>query len=252
MRFENVVIDAHDIPALADFWCQALRWEKTVDQQDEICISAPGGNGSDPSIRPFPDLVFEPVDRPDAGRQRVHLDLVSGSLDEQRATVARLLALGATPADVGQADDVPWAVLADPEGNPFCVLDPRAEYRHAGAIAAVVVAAADGPALRDFWVAATGRTVTTRNERYVALGDPGGTGPSLVFVTRPGLDSADTRKNRIHLDVAPAADDDQAAAVDRLLALGGTRVDVGQGPDVTWVVLADPEGNEVCVLSPRD
>lgn len=252
MRFENVVIDAHDMAALADFWCHALGWERVFEADGEISISTPGGDPNDPSTWQFPDLVFEPVDDPAGHRQRVHLDLNSTSLDDQRATVERLLGLGATRADVGQADDVPWVVLADPEGNPFCVLDPRGEYRHAGAIAAVVVAAADGPALRDFWVAATGRTVTTQNERYVALGDPGGTGPSLVFVTRPGLDAADTRKNRIHLDVAPAADDDQAAAVDRLLALGGTRVDVGQGPDVTWVVLADPEGNEVCVLSPRD
>ncbi len=252
MRFENVVIDAHDMAALAEFWCQALGWEKTVDEDGEICISAPGGNPDDPSTWQFPDLVFEPVDDPDAGRQRVRLDLASTSAEEQHRTVVRLLELGATPADVGQAPDVPWVVLADPEGNPFCVLDPRGEYRHAGAIAAVVVAAADGSALRDFWVAATGRTVTKQNERYVALGDPGGTGPTLVFVTRPGLDAGDTRKNRIHLDVAPAKDDDQAAAVERLLALGGTRVDVGQGPDVTWVVLADPEGNEVCVLSPRD
>lgn len=252
MRLENVIIGARDIPTLADFWCQALGWEKTFDEDDEICISAPGGDVTDPSTGPFPDLVFEPVDRPDAGRQRVHIDLASGSLDEQRATVARLLELGATPADVGQAADVPWVVLADPEGNPFCVLDPRDKYRDAGAVAAIVVAAVDGPALRDFWAAATGWAVVHENERYVALREPGGTGPSLVFVTRPGLDAGDRRKNRIHLDVAPAKDDDQAAAVDRLLALGGTRVDVGQGPDVTWVVLADPEGNEVCVLSPRD
>ena len=58
-------------------------------------------------------------------------------------------------------------------------------------------------------------------------------------------------KNRVHLDVAPFADDPQSAEVDRLVALGATPADVGQGPDVTWVVLADPEGNEFCVLSSR-
>jgi hypothetical protein len=57
-------------------------------------------------------------------------------------------------------------------------------------------------------------------------------------------------KNRLHLDVAPFAGDDQAAEVARLRALGATPADVGQG-EVTWVVLADPEGNEFCVLSPR-
>ena len=59
-------------------------------------------------------------------------------------------------------------------------------------------------------------------------------------------------KNRVHLDVAPFAGDDHQAEVDRLLALGARRADVGQGPDVTWVVLTDPEGNEFCVLSPRE
>ena len=57
-------------------------------------------------------------------------------------------------------------------------------------------------------------------------------------------------KNRLHLDVAPDAGGDQTAEVQRLLALGATRADVGQGPDVAWVVLADPEGNELCVLQP--
>ncbi len=59
-------------------------------------------------------------------------------------------------------------------------------------------------------------------------------------------------KNRVHTDVAPAKDDDQAAEVARLKALGATDADVGQGDDHTWVVLADPLGNEFCVLSPRD
>ena len=74
-------------------------------------------------------------------------------------------------------------------------------------------------------------------------------GPGLVFVPVP---EGKTVKNRLHLDLAPRAHDDQAAEVRRLLDLGAVRVDVGQGPEVTWVVLADPEGNEFCVLSQRD
>ena len=57
-------------------------------------------------------------------------------------------------------------------------------------------------------------------------------------------------KNRLHLDIAPLEDVDQGAEVDRLIALGATRIDIGQG-DVDWVVMADPGGNEFCVLSPR-
>ena len=74
-------------------------------------------------------------------------------------------------------------------------------------------------------------------------------GPGLDFVTVP---AGKTVKNRLHFDLAPRADDDQAAEVVRLEALGATRVEVGQAADAGWVVLADPEGNEFCVLSPRD
>lgn len=75
-------------------------------------------------------------------------------------------------------------------------------------------------------------------------------GPGLVFVTVPEGKSV---KNRLHIDLAPGPDDDQAAEVARLEALGATRVNVGQDESkATWVVLADPEGNEFCVLSPRD
>jgi hypothetical protein len=59
-----------------------------------------------------------------------------------------------------------------------------------------------------------------------------------------------TGKNRLHLDIAPPADVDQQAEVDRLVSLGATRIDIGQG-DVSWVVMADPDGNEFCVLTPR-
>src|ERR1700752_1396308 len=73
-------------------------------------------------------------------------------------------------------------------------------------------------------------------------------GPDLVFVPAAG---AKTVKNRLHIDLAPAPGDDQAAEVRRLESLGAHRVDVGQDDDASWVVLSDPEGNEFCVLSPR-
>lgn len=74
-------------------------------------------------------------------------------------------------------------------------------------------------------------------------------GPGLVFVSVP---EGKTVKNRLHIDLAPNADDDQGAEVQRLLDRGATRANVGQDVDaVSWVVLADPEGNEFCVLSPR-
>lgn len=75
-------------------------------------------------------------------------------------------------------------------------------------------------------------------------------GVGLVFVSVPDEKEV---KNRLHIDLAPGPDDDQAAEVARLEAMGATRVDVGQDDAaVSWVVLADPEGNEFCVLSARD
>jgi hypothetical protein len=59
-------------------------------------------------------------------------------------------------------------------------------------------------------------------------------------------------KNRLHLDLAPHTSDNRDAEIARLKGMGATEVDVGQGPDVTWTVLADPQGNEFCVLSSRD
>ena len=83
-------------------------------------------------------------------KNRVHLDLATTSAAHQAELVARLKELGATPADVGQGD-VPWTVLADPEGNEFCVLEPREIYRDTGPIAAVVVDCADPRAMARFW-----------------------------------------------------------------------------------------------------
>lgn len=71
--------------------------------------------------------------------------------------------------------------------------------------------------------------------------EPGGDSPDILFLRVP---EGKAVKNRVHLDLRP---DDQATEVERLIALGAHRVDIGQG-DVTWVVMADPEGNEFCVL----
>ena len=75
-------------------------------------------------------------------------------------------------------------------------------------------------------------------------------GPGLVFVPVP---EGKTVKNRLHLDLAPPAGDDQEAEVRRLESLGATRIDIGQPDDqkATWAVMADPEGNEFCLLSQR-
>jgi predicted enzyme related to lactoylglutathione lyase len=196
-----------------------------------------------------PALVFGPVPDVKRTKNRVHLDLASESAAAQQAIVERLVARGATHVDVGQRD-VPWVVLADPEGNEFCVLEPRDRYRDTGPLAAVVLDAADPPALAEFWVAASGWVVRSRaaDGLAVSLHAPHGGPPDLDLVHVP---EAKTVKNRVHLDVRPYERDDQLEEVERLVELGASPVDVGQQA-VTWVVLADPEGNEFCVLRSAD
>jgi predicted enzyme related to lactoylglutathione lyase len=245
-RLTSVVIDCADPPTLARWWAAALGWELDYEGPDESTIAPLAG---EPGI----DLTFGPVPEEKIGQNRVHLDLRSTTLAEQDEKIQRLMASGATEADIGQGD-VPWAVLADPEGNEFCVLEPRAEYAQTGALAAVVVAALDPAAMARFWAVAAGRQLRPDAEAtgLWALIPADGRGPWLEFI--PTLEPH-TVKNRVHLDVAPFADDDQSAEVVRLLELGALRTEVGQSraPEgwVTWAVLSDPENNEFCVLSSR-
>ena len=248
-RLVHLVVDAAEPGRVARFWAEALGWEVAAEEADEVDVWPPGFSYPDPSALP---LVFVPVPEPKTGKNRVHLDLATESAAHQAAEVERLLALGAVPADIGQRD-VPWTVLADPEGNEFCVLDPRPEYQDTGPVAAVVADCADPGRVAGFWALATGwvpaGTVLNNggSGKGVSLRSPEGSGPYLEL-----LPSADPKlvKNRIHLDVAPYQDEDHAAAVRALTAAGAVMLDIGQG-DVPWTVLADPEGSEFCVLSPR-
>ncbi len=242
-RLVHLVVDATEPARLARFWAEALRWEVAAEESDEVDVWPPGFSYPDPAALP---LVFVPVPEPKTGKNRVHLDLATKSARHQAAEVKRLLALGAVPADIGQGD-VPWTVLADPEGNEFCVLDPRPVYRDTGPVAAVVADCADPPAVAPFWTLATGWARASSAASGVSLRSPDGFGPYLEL-----LPSAvpKTGKNRIHLDVAPYQDEDHAAAVRSLTEAGAVPLDIGQG-GVPWTVLADPEGSEFCVLSPR-
>ncbi len=112
-------------------------------------------------------------------------------------------------------------------------------------IAVLAVDALDPEGLAGFWCAVLGWQVVERGEGLVSIaaGDGAGFGIDLLPVPEPK-----TAKNRLHLDLR-ADGVTTAGELERLLALGARRVDVGQNPDVSWVVLSDPEGNEFCLLS---
>jgi predicted enzyme related to lactoylglutathione lyase len=242
-RAVHIVIDATDPSALAAFWAAALGWEVAEDEPDEVVVWPSGFSYPNPAALP---LVFVPVPEPKVGKNRLHLDLATTSEQHQAAEVERMLALGATPADIGQGI-VPFTVLADPEGNEFCVLDPRKEYLDARPVAAIVLDCPRPDLLVPFWVEATGWDVHQSLPNFASLRAPGGTGPYLELLQTP---DTKTVKNRLHIDVAPLADGDVEAEARRLEKAGAVRLDIGQG-EVPWVVLGDPEGNEFCVLSPR-
>jgi predicted enzyme related to lactoylglutathione lyase len=109
----------------------------------------------------------------------------------------------------------------------------------------VVVDCKKPAALARFWAEVLGYRIVFEEPDEVVVARDEDTYPTLVFVPVP---ESKTVKNRLHIDLAP---EDHDAAVERLKQLGAHPVDVGQGPDVSWVVLADPEGNEFCVLSAR-
>jgi predicted enzyme related to lactoylglutathione lyase len=233
-RWCDVVVDAVDPAALGRFWSALLERPITGESADEVDVALVDGM----------ELVFGTVPEPKSVKDRVHLDLASSSPEDQAAIVARAVDLGAKTVDIGQGD-VPWVVLADPEGNEFCVLEQRDEYAHTGPVAAVVVDSFDPRAQAAFWAGVVGFPVTREGADFASLSRDAG--PSLEFVR---VNEPKVVKNRIHLDVAPPADGDLLIEVARLEAWGAVRADVGQ-IDVPWVVLADREGNEFCVLTPR-
>jgi predicted enzyme related to lactoylglutathione lyase len=116
VRLHHIVIDAHDLPGLARFWAQALRWKILSERDREIVI---GADDNAPA-----GICFMPVTDPKTVRNRVHLDLTSSAADRDQE-IGRLLALGARRADIGQTGAESWIVLADPEGNESCVVRPK-------------------------------------------------------------------------------------------------------------------------------
>ena len=128
IRWYTTVVDSRDHRAQAAWWADVLGWRVFFESDHEAVVIptwAEEAAAGTPFERVGPGLVFVPVPEPKAGKNRLHLDLAPSADSDHAAEVQRLLDLGARRVDVGQGD-APWAVLADPEGNEFCVLTPRA------------------------------------------------------------------------------------------------------------------------------
>jgi catechol 2,3-dioxygenase-like lactoylglutathione lyase family enzyme len=129
LRWYTVVVDSRDVQAQARWWAQVLDWQVVYEADDEVVI-IPGWVDLQtldevPWERQGPGMVFVPVPEGKQVKNRLHVDLAPHTSQDRDAEIARLLELGATRVDVGQGEDVTWTVLADPEGNEFCVLSSR-------------------------------------------------------------------------------------------------------------------------------
>ncbi len=129
VRWYSTVVDATDHRAQAAWWSVVLDWQVAFEDDHQAVVIPAWANeiaADTPFERVPPGLVFLRVPGRKPGKNRLHIDLAPPGDADHATEVQRLLDLGATRADIGQGD-VPWAVLADPEGNEFCVLTPRAD-----------------------------------------------------------------------------------------------------------------------------
>lgn len=239
---------------LARFWSGVLGWEPAGDPDDGIAILSPDGAGF--------RIRFLPSQEPKTGQNQAHFDLTSASPEDQRRTVARALELGGKHIDVGQLPEDGHVVLADPDGNEFCVIEPDNKFlADTGVIGAL---ACDGTReVGYFWSEALRWPLVWDQDEETAIQSPDG-GTKITWGGPPVAPKTGT--NRLHFELTLPADADAhsdadsesvaeaalAAEVDRLIALGATRTGTGTaGSDGDRVPMLDPDGNEFSLRRPR-
>ncbi|MFC7359237.1 VOC family protein [Nocardioides astragali] len=224
-RLHALTVRASDPQALAAFWGELLGWERAP----EGVVLLPDAD------TPF-RLAFVPTDEPKAGLNQIHFHLTSNSAS-QADTVARALGLGASHLDVGQLPDEDHVVLADPDGNEFCVIEAGNNWLAGTGFLGEV--AADGT--RDvgiFWAAALGWPLVWDEDGETAIAPPAG-GFKIAWGGPPLNEYAGPRRIYVELVAVGALD----AEVERLVSLGAREVE-WRGSEVE---MADPDGNELVV-----
>ncbi|MFD0377825.1 VOC family protein [Streptomyces sp. NPDC127112] len=221
---------------LARFWSGLLGWERADGSDGDVAILPPDATGF--------RIRFLPSREPRTGRNRAHFDLTSSSPEEQQETVARALELGASHIDVGQLPEEGHVVLADPDGNEFCVIAAGNKFlAGTGFIGAL---ACDGTQeVGYFWSEVLRWPLVWDQDQETAIQSPDG-GTKITWGGPPVAPKTGT--NRLHLELTLPADADREAEIDRLLSLGATHADTGEGGRT---LMLDPDGNEFSVRRPR-
>jgi hypothetical protein len=231
LRLVAVVFDAHDPARLAQFWAGMLGRE---------IVEEPGGAllpGEDAQV----SLRFVTSSAEKQGPNRMHLHLTSARAADQQQTVATARELGARHIDVGQRPEEGHVVLADPEGNEFCVLEPGNTFLDGCGFLGEL--ACDGTReVGLFWSEALGWPLVWDEDQETAIQSPHG-GTKIAWGGPPVAPK--TERNRQHLEVA-ATDGNHDAEVDRLVSIGATRLEIREDGAV---VLGDPDGNEFGVTA---
>ena len=240
-RISCIAIDSADPAALGAWWAETLGWDVVAppDPRD-FQISMPGSDAWTPS------LLFLPSVETKIAKNRIHFDVASGDFDTRDKFVEVLLARGAMLCDIGQAD-VSWTVMADPEGNEFCVLEPNERHQSGHRLASIVIDSLDMEGHAEFWEHASAWKICDRSDDLIGLRSPSNCLPDIEFVADQ---NPKVTKLRIHIDVEPLDGATVDAEADRLRSLGASDIDIGQhdDPDTNWIVLLDPFGHEFCVV----
>lgn len=219
--FKDICLDVADSGRVGPFWAEILGL--TWHPQD-------GADGRLSGPTPQHTIWINRVPEPKVVKNRVHLDLYA-------ERIADLEALGATVV-LPQGDDRRWTVMADPEGAEFCAFlrsDPPAQRVHG-----LGVDSADAHAQARWWADVFGG-VAVDNHGWFTVEHPSGAPFTMDFVSVP---EPKTVKNRMHWDVA--------VADPTLLLDAGATLLRPPGDDISWHVLADPEGNEFCAFPPKE
>jgi hypothetical protein len=219
-----VTFDALDPAVPAAFWAGLLGREP-VEEPDGVLLP-----GDDTQV----GLRFVAATTERSGPDWLHLHLTSTSLEDQQRTIERALELGGRHLDVGQRPEEGHVVLADPEGNALCVIEPGNSFL-AGCGHLAEVGCDGGREVGVFWQQALGWSLVWDQDDETAIQSPAG-GTKLAW--GGAREAPKTTPNRQRFDLAA---DDLAGEVERLVGLGATRL--GELPD--GVELADPDGNEL-------
>ncbi|KZB80661.1 VOC family protein [Amycolatopsis regifaucium] len=220
-----VCIDANDPDRLTRFWAGILGWET------DGTVLVPT---DDTGFR----IRFTHTGEKKSRKNHAHFDLTSTSAEDQRRTVAKAIELGGRHVDIGQRPEEEHVVLADPEGNEFCVIEPGNDFL-AGCGFVGALACDGSQEVGYFWSKALDWPLVWDRDQETAIRSPRG-GPKITW-GGPPFDPK-TAKRRVRFAVSGLLSD-----VDRLVSLGATRLGAGEGGQVE---MADPDGNEFSVVVP--